>query len=187
MNINEIEIMLSGKGSSDAIETVSNLICVGKIECMEIFDLMITTQDDKMKYNSAWVLSRIASKDIIFCKSIFSSLLEYYPSVQNYSIKRNLAKIIMLYLKKKGGNKSKILFDNEDSYNWEPIIESMFNDLLESKAPKGLKVLSGYSLGYLSIAYSWIKNELQYIISTQLDSPSMIAANKYINKVLNNK
>ena len=84
------------------------------------------------------------------------------------------------YFKK---NKNLQSFNYVQIYEWENVIETLFGNLLNSKTPNALKVLSAYCLAYLSVRYNWIEEELKFQMQHQLFSPSMIAANKKINYI----
>jgi hypothetical protein len=188
MTIEELTNMLQNNISRGVIDTVVNSVCEGDIDVNDIFTLMKSTDDDKLKFHVAWVLEKLFLKDNRLLEDLFVDILELFPSLHHIGQKRTLAKIIILYLEHtfKGKN---IGITNEyfKTYDWEPIIESLFDSLIERNAPPGLKVLCGYGLAYLSFRYEWIKDELRFQMQSQLDSQAMIAGNKKVNAILSKK
>ena len=89
-------------------------------------------------------------------------------------------KFYKFYFKKK---KKVTDYDYVQNYNWDGIIETLFDNLLNPKTANAIKVLSAYCLAYLSIRYRWIEDELKFQMSLQLYCPSLIAANKKINYI----
>lgn len=188
MTIEELTNMLQNNISRGVIDTVVNSVCEGDIDVNDIFTLMKSTDDDKLKFHVAWVLEKLFLKEYKLLSDLFTDILELIPTLQHIGQKRTLIKIIVVYLEQvvKGKN---IVISNEyfRNYDWESIIESLFDSLIERDIPPGLKVLCGYGLAYLSFRYEWIKDELMYQMQSQLDSQAMITGNKKINIILSKK
>ena len=188
MTIEQLSDMLQNNVSRGIIDTVINSVYEGDVDLTDVFILMKTTDDDKLKFHIAWVLQKLFIKDNRLLEDLFVDILELIPTLQHIGQKRTLIKIIVVYLEQvvKGKN---IVISNEyfRNYDWEPIIESLFDSLIERDIPPGLKVLCGYGLAYLSFRYEWIKDELMYQMQSQLDSQAMIAGNKKVNIILSKK
>lgn len=188
MTIEQLSDMLQNNVSRGIIDTVINSVYEGDVDLTDVFILMKTTDDDRLKFHIAWVFQKLFIKDNRLLEDLFVDILELFPSLHHIGQKRTLAKIIILYLEHtfKGKN---IGITNEyfKTYDWEPIIESLFDSLIERDIPPGLKVLCGYGLAYLSFRYEWIKDELMYQMQSQLYSQAMITGNKKINIILSKK
>lgn len=184
MRKEEISDLMSKRISKTNVEMVVDCICGGKGNISDLFDLISNTTDKNVKIHSAWALEKIAKRDIVLCMPLFSDILQLFPILIYDMEKRCFSKIILLYLEnyfKK--NKNLQSFNYVQVYEWDTVIETLFNNLLNTKTPNALKVLSAYCLAYLSVRYNWIEEELKFQMQHQLFSPSMIAANKKINYI----
>lgn len=188
MTIEQITDILQNNVSKEIIDNIVNSVCEGNTDVNDIFDLMNNTDNDKVKFHAAWVLEKLYIKDNGLLNSLFTDLLELFPTIQHIGQKRTLSKIIITYLEFVFKGKNTVI-SNEyfKSYDWEPIIESLFDSLIKRDTPPGLKMLCGYGLAYLSFRYEWIKDELRYQMQSQLDSQAMITGNKKVNIILSNK
>ena len=188
MTIEQITDILQNNVSKEIIDNIVNSVCEGNTDVNDIFDLMNNTDTDKVKFHAAWVLEKLYIKDNGLMNSLFTDLLELFPTIQHIGQKRTLAKIIITYLEFAFKGKNTVI-SNEyfKSYDWEPIIESLFDSLIKRDTPPGLKMLCGYGLAYLSFRYEWIKDELRYQMQSQLDSQAMITGNKKVNIILSKK
>ena len=166
------------------IEIVVEDICSGEGSITELFDLIVNGTDKNVKLHSAWVLEKIAKRDMELCMPLFFDILELLPTLTYNTHKRCFSKIIFIYLENYFKKKKKVTdYDYVQNYNWDGIIETLFDNLLNSKTANAIKVLSAYCLAYLSIRYRWIEDELKFQMSLQLYCPSLIAANKKINYI----
>ena len=188
MTTDDLTNTLQNNISQRIINIIINSIYEGEIDVNDIFNLMKDTQDDKIKFHAAWVLEKLFMRDNKLLENLFTDLLKLFPSIQNIGQKRTLAKIIVKYLDFTFKNKNTFISNKYFKYyNWENIIESLFDSLINRNTPPGLKVLCGYGLAYLSFRYEWIKDELRYQMQSQLNSPAMIAGNKKVSTILSNK
>lgn len=188
MTIEQITDILQNNVSKEIIDNIVNSVCEGNTDVNDIFDLMNNSDNDKVKFHAAWVLEKLYIKDNGLLNSLFTDLLELFPTIQHIGQKRTLVKIIITYLEFAFKGKNTVI-SNEyfKSYDWEPIIESLFDSLIKRDTPPGLKMLCGYGLAYLSFRYEWIKDELRYQMQSQLDSQAMITGNKKVNIILSKK
>ena len=188
MTIEQLTDILQNNVSQKIIDTVISSVCKGDIDVRDIFDLMNNTDDDKVKFHAAWVLEKLYIRDNALLENLFTDLLELFPTIRHIGQKRTLAKIIITYLEFAFKDKNKVISNQYfQTYNWEPIIESLFDSLINRETPPGLKVLCGYGLAYLSFRYEWIKDELRYQMQSQLNSQAMITGNKKVNIILSKK
>ncbi|MBQ8045303.1 MAG: hypothetical protein IJ269_03000 [Bacteroidales bacterium] len=188
MTIEQLTNMLQDNISRPIIDTIVNTVCEGDIDVNDIFLIMKTTNDDKVRFHAAWLLQKLFEKDTRLLGALFIDLLKLFPNLRHIGQKRTLAKIIVVYLEQTFKDKN-IGITNEyfKNYDWDPIIESLFDTLIKRDTPPGLKVVCGYGLAYLSFRYEWIKDELIYQMQSQLNSQAMITGNNKVNIILSKK
>ncbi len=188
MTIEQLTNMLQDNISRPIIDTIVKTVCEGDIDVNDIFLIMKTTNDDKVRFHAAWVLQKLFEKDTRLLEALFIDLLKLFPNLRHIGQKRTLAKIIVVYLEQTFKDKN-IGITNEyfKNYDWDPIIESLFDTLIKRDTPPGLKVVCGYGLAYLSFRYEWIKDELMYQMQSQLNSQAMITGNNKVNIILSKK
>lgn len=182
---------------NEAINILENNLGIANTECVVeallddelspamLFEAMKNTTNSKTKFRLAWSLERLAKLDIDKCESFFADILAAIPTLEHDGQTRCLLKIIVIYLDRSAKSKRPVFALNYlDTYYWDDIIGRLFEHLLADETPNGVKVLAAYILARLSVRYCWIADDLKFHMQHRLDSPSMIAANKKIVRII---
>lgn len=121
--------------------------------------------DRRISFRSAWVMEKIAYRDITLIAPVFPQILERYNTIHNPSLARHYNKILLLVLEKKTKNtlpqELYTILENADS---EKIIEGCFKWILIPKCPVAALVWSIEILMYHIESHPWLKEELPPII-----------------------
>ncbi|WP_162996343.1 hypothetical protein [Mucilaginibacter celer] len=152
----------------ELIQKIANTI--GKLKVLELgrilteqqFNLRdlidITFHPDKpLAFRAAWLLENMFLKDA----DVFTDNLDYlilrFPEVTNPGCQRHYAKILMHATEEKDTSPVK---QKLNSLDLEPVVEQLFDWMINPKVKIAVKVFAGWALLNLRQRYPWITDEL---------------------------
>ena len=150
--------------SSVGLNSIADRIIQEAIPLEDLLELNFHS-DRRISFRSAWVMEKIAYRDITLIAPVFPQILERYNTLHNPSLARHYNKILLLVFEMKVNNTLpqeliKIL-ENADR---EKIIEGCFKWILMPKCPVAALVWSIEILMYHIESHPWLKEELPPII-----------------------
>jgi hypothetical protein len=151
---------------------------MGKLKVLELSKILkkqqfalrdlidITFHPDKnIAFRAAWLLENIFLKHPESYLPNMQYLLTRLHEVKYPSCQRHYAKIVMHLTNKKTPESIK---DKLQVFNFEPVIEQLFEWLISPKVKIAVKVFAAEALFNLRDRYDWIKdelaNQLQYLM-----------------------
>lgn len=154
--------------SQELIQKIANTI--GKLKVLELSRILaeqqfqlrdlidITFHPDKpLAFRAAWLLENMFLTDA----DVFTDNLEYlilkFPEVTNPGCQRHYAKILMHATEEKEASPVK---QKLNSLDLEPVVEQLFEWLIDPKVKIAVKVFAGWALLNLRHRYPWIADEL---------------------------
>ena len=147
-----------------SLDELTNMIINANLPLSELIELNFH-KERRISFRSAWVLERIAFKDINYLAPVFEEMLSRFNQLHNPSLARHYNKILLhvFYLKSKNALPES-LKNVLDKSNPEIIIEGCFKWILTPKCPVATIVWSiEILLNYID-DFPWLKEELPPII-----------------------
>lgn len=155
-----------------------------------LFALTDYKADPKVAFHAAWLFEEIILLDLSQIKPFIFSFLDQFPTVNNRSVRRHFSKILCKLLEANANNQTtklpESLLEVLRTFNFESIVESLFDWIIDTKEKVGVKVWCMESLYYLSIRYPWISDELEPQISFlgKTGSAAILSRQRKIKKLL---
>lgn len=150
--------------SSVGLNSIADRIIQEALALEDLLELN-SHSDRRISFRSAWVMEKIAYRDITLIAPVFSQILERYNTLHNPSLARHYNKILLLVFEMKVNNtlpqKLITILENADR---EKIIEGCFKWILMPKCPVAALVWSIEILMYHIESHPWLKEELPPII-----------------------
>lgn len=150
--------------SSVGLNSIADRIIQEVIPLEDLLELNFHS-DRRISFRSAWVMEKIAYRDITLIAPVFSQILERYNTLHNPSLARHYNKILLLVFEMKVNNTLPqeliTIIENADR---EKIIEGCFKWILMPKCPVAALVWSIEILMYHIESHPWLKEELPPII-----------------------
>ncbi len=150
--------------SSVGLNSIADRIIQEVIPLEDLLELNFHS-DRRISFRSAWVMEKIAYRDINLITPVLPQILERYNTLHNPSLARHYNKILLLVFEKKVNNtlpqKLITILENADR---EKIIEGCFKWILMPKCPVAALVWSIEILMYHIESHPWLKEELPPII-----------------------
>lgn len=150
--------------SSVGLNSIADRIIQEALALEDLLELNFHS-DRRISFRSAWVMEKIAYRDITLIAPVFSQILERYNTLHNPSLARHYNKILLLLLEMKTKNtlpqELNTILENADR---EKIIEGCFKWILTPKCPVATLVWSIEILMYHLESHPWLKEELPPII-----------------------
>lgn len=150
--------------SSVGLNSIADRIIQEVIPLEDLLELNFHS-DRRISFRSAWVMEKIAYRDINLITPVFPQILERYNTLHNPSLARHYNKILLLLLEMKTKNtlpqELNTILENADR---EKIIEGCFKWILTPKCPVATLVWSIEILMYHLESHPWLKEELPPII-----------------------
>lgn len=150
--------------SSVGLNSIADRIIQEAIPLEDLLELNFHS-DRRISFRSAWVMEKIAYRDITLIAPVFSQILERYNKLHNPSLARHYNKILLLVFEMKVNNTLPqeliTILENADR---EKIIEGCFKWILMPKCPVAALVWSIEILMYHIESHPWLKEELPPII-----------------------
>ncbi|UOE52737.1 hypothetical protein MTO98_16835 [Mucilaginibacter sp. SMC90] len=143
---------------------------IGKLKVLELsrilteqqFDLRdlidITFHPDKpLGFRAAWLLENMFLKDPAVFTNNLEYLIERLPQVTNPGCQRHYAKILMHASEE---NEQSPVKKKLNILDLEPVVEQLFDWMIDSKVKIAVKVFAGWALLNLRFRYPWVADEL---------------------------
>ncbi|MDD2288419.1 MAG: hypothetical protein PHY55_06245 [Bacteroidales bacterium] len=150
--------------SSVGLNSIADRIIQEALPLEDLLELNFHS-DRRISFRSAWVMEKIAYRDITLIAPVFSQILERYNTLHNPSLARHYNKILLLVFEMKTKNtlpqELNTILENTDR---EKIIEGCFKWILMPKCPVAALVWSIEILMYHTESHPWLKEELPPII-----------------------
>lgn len=150
--------------SSVGLNSIADRIIQEALALEDLLELNFHS-DRRISFRSAWVMEKIAYRDITLIAPVFPQILERYNTLHNPSLARHYNKILLLVFEKKVNNtlpqELNTILENADR---EKIIEGCFKWILMPKCPVAALVWSIEILMYHTESHPWLKEELPPII-----------------------
>jgi len=150
--------------SSVGLNSIADRIIQEVIPLEDLLELNFHS-DRRISFRSAWVMEKIAYRDITLIAPVFPQILERYNTLHNPSLARHYNKILLLVFEMKVNNTLPqeliTILENADR---EKIIEGCFKWILMPKCPVAALVWSIEILMYHIESHPWLKEELPPII-----------------------
>lgn len=150
--------------SSVGLNSIADRIIQEVIPLEDLLELNFHS-DRRISFRSAWVMEKIAYRDITLIAPVFPQILERYNTLHNPSLARHYNKILLLVFEMKTKNtlpqELNTILENADR---EKIIEGCFKWILMPKCPVAALVWSIEILMYHTESHPWLKEELPPII-----------------------
>ena len=150
--------------SSVGLNSIADRIIQEVIPLEDLLELNFHS-DRRISFRSAWVMEKIAYRDINLITPVFPQILERYNTLHNPSLARHYNKILLLVFEMKVNNTLPqeliTILENADR---EKIIEGCFKWILMPKCPVAALVWSIEILMYHIESHPWLKEELPPII-----------------------
>lgn len=149
---------------SISLDELSNMIINENFPLNELIELNFH-KERRISFRSAWVMEKIAFKDINYITPVFEEMLNCYNKIHNSSLARHYNKILLkVYNLKKQNLLPEALNNILNKSNPEIIIEGCFKWILTPKCPVATVVWSiDILLNYID-DFPWLKDELPPII-----------------------
>lgn len=150
--------------SSVGLNSIADRIIQEALPLEDLLELNFHS-DRRISFRSAWVMEKIAYRDINLITPVFPQILERYNTLHNPSLARHYNKILLLVFEMKTKNtlpqELNAILENADR---EKIIEGCFKWILMPKCPVAALVWSIEILMYHTESHPWLKEELPPII-----------------------
>lgn len=150
--------------SSVGLNSIADRIIQEAIPLEDLLELNFHS-DRRISFRSAWVMEKIAYRDINLITPVLPQILERYNTLHNPSLARHYNKILLLVFEMKVNNTLPqeliTILENADR---EKIIEGCFKWILMPKCPVAALVWSIEILMYHIESHPWLKEELPPII-----------------------
>ncbi len=150
--------------SSVGLNSIADRIIQEAIPLEDLLELNFHS-DRRISFRSAWVMEKIAYRDINLITPVFPQILERYNTLHNPSLARHYNKILLLVFEMKVNNtlpqELNTILENADR---EKIIEGCFKWIIMPKCPVAALVWSIEILMYHTESHPWLKEELPPII-----------------------
>ncbi len=150
--------------SSVGLNSIADRIIQEALALEDLLELNFHS-DRRISFRSAWVMEKIAYRDITLIAPVFPQILERYNTLHNPSLARHYNKILLLVFEMKVNNTLPqeliTILENADR---EKIIEGCFKWILMPKCPVAALVWSIEILMYHIESHPWLKEELPPII-----------------------
>ena len=150
--------------SSVGLNSIADRIIQEVIPLEDLLELNFHS-DRRISFRSAWVMEKIAYRDINLITPVLPQILERYNTLHNPSLARHYNKILLLVFEMKVKNTLPqeliTILENADR---EKIIEGCFKWILMPKCPVAALVWSIEILMYHIESHPWLKEELPPII-----------------------
>lgn len=147
-------------------------------------------KDHGISFHSAWVLENMLATNLEALDYYLPNLIEALPRTSNPSVKRHIAKLIAMGVRRVVFKKVTKVFEREFwSTNLEPLVELCFMWFADEKVKPGVKVHCMEILFLLSSREKWIAQELPHLIENQMTygTPAFKARGKNLLKLLREK
>jgi len=138
---------------------VLKLTEIAKRKDLKIKDLIDLTFDTNRQigFRAAWILENLLLGDPVLIAENLDGLLLRFPQVSNPSCQRHYAKIWMYITSPKA---NPIIKSKLEATNLEPVVETCFDWLINSKVAVAVKVFCCEILFNLRNRYDWLTDEL---------------------------
>lgn len=150
--------------SSVGLNSIADRIIQEALPLEDLLELNFHS-DRRISFRSAWVMEKIAYRDINLITPVLPQILERYNTLHNPSLARHYNKILLLVFEMKVNNTLPqeliTILENADR---EKIIEGCFKWILMPKCPVAALVWSIEILMYHTESHPWLKEELPPII-----------------------
>lgn len=150
--------------SSVGLNSIADRIIQEALPLEDLLELNFHS-DRRISFRSAWVMEKIAYRDINLITPVLPQILERYNTLHNPSLARHYNKILLLVFEMKVNNTLPLelitILENADR---EKIIEGCFKWILMPKCPVAALVWSIEILMYHIESHPWLKEELPPII-----------------------
>ncbi|RVU02779.1 hypothetical protein EOD41_02240 [Mucilaginibacter limnophilus] len=143
---------------------------IGKPRVLELTALMrkhhfpltdlidLTFHEDKnVSFRASWLLENILLKNTAEYIDYLSYLIKRFPDANNPSSQRHYANIMIRLTSPKA---NKAIKEKLNGVDMEPVIEKLFDWLIDPKVLVAVKCSAGEALMHLSKRYDWIAEEL---------------------------
>ena len=142
--------------SSVGLNSIADRIIQEALPLEDLLELNFHS-DRRISFRSAWVMEKIAYRDITLIAPVFSQILERYNTLHNPSLARHYNKILLLVFEMKTKNtlpqELNTILENADR---EKIIEGCFKWILMPKCPVAALVWSIEILMYHLESHPWL-------------------------------
>jgi len=151
-----------------------------------LFDLC-QSENEKLSFHAAWVLENVLTSHADLFRVSLPAIIELLPKAKSPSLQRHFSKLLnhaMLDCSKNRLPKDACqLFKRMDM---EPIVETCFEWLIDRSTKPAVKAHCMDILLYLSKQYTWIAEELPYVIELQIidGTPGVINKGKKVLEVM---
>ena len=166
-----------------SLDEISDMIISENLPLSELIELNFH-KERRISFRSAWVLEKIAFKDINYIAPVFEDMLNRFNKIHNPSLARHYNKILLqvFYLRRKNALPEELKIILKKS-NPEIIIEGCFKWILTPRCPVATLVWSiDILLNYVD-DFPWLKEELPPIIQ-RLNVDSTPGLKNYCSKIL---
>ena len=155
------------------------------LETLEIADVLVTalSSDKQKSFYAARVLEHKASSGPEKFAPFIPVFLSAVVEVKHPSVMRIFAKILSAITDQKSSFCSS---SSIDSFDFDPVVKTLFTWLIDLNSPVAVKVHCMQSLANLTPRYDWISEELLSTIERfeAVESPAYFARAKQIRKKL---
>ncbi len=164
------------------VEKLSAIAADASFGVKDLIDMSFNG-DEQIGFRAAWILEKIYVSDENRFLEHAAYFLEKLPLLHNFSALRHFVKILAFITGKKASEANKQFINGVDT---EPLIEVVFNWLIDPNAPVAVKAHALQVLANFSIKYPWVRDELLQTMDflTDRESVAFFARAKQIRKQL---
>lgn len=180
MNEEELLQALSQPLGKRQIQELAAITNSGKLSVQQLLAFCFSKQDRSVAFRAAWVLECVAysfPKQFLPYLPVFTDTL---PAQHNQSCQRHFSKILMCCANPEANPLYKAAW--RALPDREPVVETMFEWLINPRTPVAVKVNCLDVLVYLQPEFPWVKDELLAQIEFLMKdgSPAMLSRGKRI-------
>jgi len=156
---------------------VLELSCILRDEQFNLRDLIAIThyQDEAIAFRAAWILENLYLQQPETYASYLDDILKAIPAIKWLGVQRHYAKIVMHTTSPKA---PKVIKEKMAQLDMEPVIEQLFDWMIDPKVKIAVKAFSAEALYNLRSEHDWIKDELRNQLQFLMKDGSAAIQNK---------
>lgn len=182
MNKDQLINALSQPVEFQMVRNLIRILETNQVSIPDIFDASLHHRKE-IAFRAAWMLEYLLSTRPDSFKNYVIALFEYLPRSNNQSVMRHYSKMVALLTSKKV---NQVYLPEVREVNFKPVIEILFNWLIEDSTLVATKVHCMQALANLSAGFDWISDELLQTIDylEPKESIAFFARAKLVKKTL---
>lgn len=187
MSRDELIQALSSTLKKNQVQELVFLAANGELPVHDLLDSCFLREKSPVAFRAAWVLEHVEVSAPSLFLPYFPEFIRRLPEQKNQSCQRHFTKILLHFTRPQASHTYKQALAAIP--DWEPLVEVVFEWLINSQTPVAVKVNCLEVLLYLSIEFPWIKEELQAQTEFYLrdGSPAMQSRGRKILKAVQAK